>query len=111
MIQTRCRPRLALSSQDQRDLFHILAGGGQQALLGDLADPAQPRVAMAVELFGIGEASFDGFFSSFVDPFSFRREAVIMDLLFMFLPYVAGDDLYMVTTLGAFIEAGTLGAD
>ena len=111
MIQTCFRPRLSVPGQDERDFFDVLGTGRQQALFLYLGDSPVSRIAMAVQLFGVREAAFYGFFSSFVDPFPFRCEALVVDLFFMDFPYVAGDDFHMVAALCAVLEPGALSAD
>ena len=106
-LRTHLRP----PGQDECDLLNVLGTSCHQALLLNLGDPAQSCIAMTVQLFGIGEAAFDGFFSSFVDPFTFRCEALVVDLFFMLFPYVAGDHFYVVSALGAFAQTRTLCAD
>ncbi len=55
------------SAQQQGDLLDVLGSGGQQALLLHLHQSAHPRIAVSVELLGVGVATFHCLFSSFVD--------------------------------------------
>jgi hypothetical protein len=52
----------------------MLGGCGKQVLAGNGEQASKARVAMAVKLFGIGEATLDGFFASLVDSLPPRGE-------------------------------------
>lgn len=61
--------------QHQRDLLDVPRGSGQQALLGHLAQAAHARVAMPVQLLGVGEAAFDRFLEPGIASTSVGRRA------------------------------------
>ena len=62
--------------QRQGDFFDVLGGGGEQALASDGEQSAEAGVAVAVELFGVGEGALDGFLAASVDALAPRREAM-----------------------------------
>ena len=53
--------------QREGDLLDVLSGGGEQALASDARETAEARVAVAMELLGVGEGAFDGLLSPLVD--------------------------------------------
>jgi hypothetical protein len=49
-----------LEGQRESNFLDVLGGGGEQTLAGDGEETAEARVAMAVELLGVGEGALDG---------------------------------------------------
>jgi hypothetical protein len=102
-LKKGCSP----AGQQQGDLLHVLTGGREQALGLNLGQSAKARVAMPVELFGVGKAAFNGFLAGRVEAFAQIGQPMGVDLLLEVLPEVARDELLGVLALGA---AGTLRA-
>ena len=53
--------------QREGDLLHILCCGGQQTLASDPDERAEARIAMAVQLLGVGEGTLHRLLAPFVD--------------------------------------------
>ena len=72
----------------------VLSGCGQQALASDLDQTSEPCVTMAKELFGVGEGSLDGFFSSLVNSLTPRGQSQSVGALAGVLPDMARDHAF-----------------
>ena len=72
--------------QDCCDLFHVLHGSGEQALLLDFGKPAHTAIALSMQLFGFGKAALDGFFSAFVNLLSNIGMCEFVCLILVILP-------------------------
>ena len=78
-------------SQGEIDLLDVLCGGGEQALAGDGEEASKAGVAVAVELLGVGERSFDGLLAALVDTLAPRGEPMIIGTLAGAGPNMAND--------------------
>ena len=63
-----CAGRFGLRAQAKGNLLDVLCGGGgEQALAGDLGEASEARIAVTMQLFGVGEGALDGFLAAAVD--------------------------------------------
>ena len=95
-------------SREAGDGFDILGGGAEQALFADARQSSHLRVAMPVQLFGVGEAAFYGLLSPRVDRFAALHQSVLVDAFLAALPDVTGHDFYAVCALCAVSQQGTV---
>lgn len=61
------RHRAGLPGQNQGDLLHVLGGCGQEALAGHADEAAEAGVAVAEQLFGVGEGALHRLLAPLVD--------------------------------------------
>ena len=78
-------------SQGESDLLDVLCGGGEQALAGDGEEASKAGVAVAVELLGVGERTFDGLLAALVDTLAPRGEPMSIGTLAGAGPNMAND--------------------
>ena len=83
------------------DLLHVLGGGGHQALTLDPYEASEPGVAMAKELFGVGEGALHGLLSTSVDALAPVGQTTGIRALARILPDVAGQGSLRLAVRGA----------
>ena len=66
-----------------------------------LDQPAHPRVATSMQLFGVGEAAFHRLFSSLINALAHALQLVAVDALLALFPHVPGEDLGVIATFRA----------
>ena len=84
--------------QGESNLLDVLCRGGEQALTGDGKEASEAGIAVAVELLGVGERTFDRLLSALVDSLAPRGEPMSIGPLAGIGPDMAGD------------QAGSVGA-
>ena len=72
---------------------------------------AQMRIAMPMQLLGVGEAAFDCFLAAFIDPLAPVGQPSCIHFLLGVLPYVARQYLGVIGTSGAALTLLTTGTD
>ena len=58
--------------QGESDFLYVLGGCGEQALAGDGKQAAKARVAMTVQLLGVGEGALNGLLAALVNALATR---------------------------------------
>ena len=94
--------------EDGRYLFHVLHGGGKQALLLDFGKPSHTAVSLSVQLFGFRKAALDGLFSAFVDLSSDIRMCELIRFILEFLPYMTSQALGLLLCCKALFPSWTV---
>ena len=79
--------------EDGRCLFHVLHGGGKQALLLDFGKPSHTAVSLSVQLFGFRKAALDSLFSATADLLSNIGIGEIVCFILEVLPYMMSQAL------------------
>src|SRR5450830_753552 len=82
----------------------------QQTLFHDFGQAAQTRIAVTMQLLGIGEAAFYRFLAPFVDPFAPVRQTPCIDRFLGCLPYMTRQYLGVIGTFCAPLTLLTTGA-
>src|SRR5690606_37748953 len=85
----------------QGDLFHVLAGGCQQALPRYLHETAEPRISVPVQLFGIRKRALHRLLAPLVDRLAPRRLAVTVRPLARLRPDMPRDGAHRLRIAGA----------
>ena len=62
-----CRRWRRYLGKSECDFLDVLSGGGEQALGLNGGKTAEPGVAMAKELLGVGKGALDGLLASFIE--------------------------------------------
>ena len=87
--------------QGESNLLDVLCGGGEQALAGDGKKASEAGIAVAVELLGVGEGTFDSFLAALVKALSPWGKPIGIRPLAGIGPNVANDQSGGVAVRGA----------
>lgn len=90
-------------AEQQGDLLDVLRRGGEQSLLLHTSQTAVARVAVSVQLFGVGEAALHGLFPALIDTLAHAAEPMLVHLLPARLPDMPCHHLGCVARLRALV--------